>query len=283
MLISAPSDIEDRDIAAVYAAIRRWNVLYGASFASVIVPMHWGEHASSLHGQRPQSTLNQQLVDETDIVLAVFWYRLGSSTGEAVSGTVEELSRAADADKQVAILRCARDVPHDAPLDQQMALRSFLDEMYPKSLILEYLNEHELGRHVDTIATRATTSVYATSRATITGSTGVPGARIVPRIESRQNLTDGASAFLERQWDLVISNVGSEAAWDVNYQLFAVQPGDEPPVEALERRGIRILNPGAEVRLPLLMHPAVPHEVGASVSWNSANGLESDETTVRIY
>ena len=42
---------------------------------------------------RGQGVINEQLVDDADIVLALFDSRLGQATAAAVSGTAEEITR----------------------------------------------------------------------------------------------------------------------------------------------------------------------------------------------
>lgn len=42
-------------------------------------------------GDRPQAIINKQLLEQSDLLVAVFWTRLGSPTGATNSGTVEEI------------------------------------------------------------------------------------------------------------------------------------------------------------------------------------------------
>ncbi len=53
----------------------------------------WETHAVPTSGVRPQSAINDQLVDRCDILIGMFWTKLGTPTGVAVSGTVEEIDR----------------------------------------------------------------------------------------------------------------------------------------------------------------------------------------------
>jgi hypothetical protein len=48
LLVSAPSDVSDEDIATVTKTINRWNVIYGQKAGAVVVPMDW-----KAHGQAP--------------------------------------------------------------------------------------------------------------------------------------------------------------------------------------------------------------------------------------
>ena len=42
-------------------------------------------------GERAQEIINKQLLRDADILVGVFWTRIGTPTGKAVSGTVEEI------------------------------------------------------------------------------------------------------------------------------------------------------------------------------------------------
>jgi hypothetical protein len=71
LLLSGPGDVPLEDIRIVVDAVNRRNAVYGRQFASVVVPIHWSAHAASEHGVRPQASLNRQLVDDCDGVLAL--------------------------------------------------------------------------------------------------------------------------------------------------------------------------------------------------------------------
>jgi hypothetical protein len=42
-------------------------------------------------GDRPQSIINRQIGEDCDLLVGVFWTRIGTATGEYASGTVEEI------------------------------------------------------------------------------------------------------------------------------------------------------------------------------------------------
>lgn len=139
LLVSAPGDLPEEDIRAVFDAVARWNVLYGKPQGATVVPTHWSHHSAAEHGTRPQESLNKQLVEGADILVALFWHRLGSPTGEAESGSVEEIEEATARGAHVGVLRCTRAIPaSDLDADQASRLKAFLEEIRPKSLILEY-------------------------------------------------------------------------------------------------------------------------------------------------
>ncbi len=44
-------------------------------------------------GDRPQGIINEQLVNNCDIFIGIFWGRLGTRTGKTESGSVEEIEK----------------------------------------------------------------------------------------------------------------------------------------------------------------------------------------------
>lgn len=89
VLIASPSDLmEERDAAVV--AINEWNDLHAADGRTVLLPVRWETHAAPETGVRPQASLNHQLVEQCDALIGMFWTKIGTSTGVANSGTVEE-------------------------------------------------------------------------------------------------------------------------------------------------------------------------------------------------
>ncbi len=93
VLIASPSDLRDeRD--RVERTIHRWNALHAAHVGVVLMPVRWETNASAEMGGAAQDLINRQIVDESDVLVGMFWTRLGTPTATNVSGTAEELQRA---------------------------------------------------------------------------------------------------------------------------------------------------------------------------------------------
>jgi len=106
VLIASPSDVpEDRDAAE--SAILAWNAMNRDS-GLALRPVRWERDAVPLQGARPQDLLNSQFVDNCDLGIGIFWTRLGTATGTAASGTVEELDRLETQSKPVLLYFCDR-------------------------------------------------------------------------------------------------------------------------------------------------------------------------------
>jgi hypothetical protein len=105
ILIASPSDVdEERDTAV--RVIQEWNDLYSYSRKVVLLPLRWETHTAPEYGTRPQEIINRAIVDECDLLVGIFWTRIGSPTGSADSGTLEEIERVATAGKPINIIEC---------------------------------------------------------------------------------------------------------------------------------------------------------------------------------
>lgn len=283
LLISAPSDVPAEDIDAVQEATNRWNVIYGPPFGAVVVPMHWKQHSAAKHGNRPQSALNEQLVEKADIVVALFWHRFGSPTGESDSGTLEEIQEAHTRGAYVAILRCARDVPQTADLDQQAKLRAFYESVAPNSLMLDYRDPSELARHIDSILSQAVGRDGALAQRAAT-ATRTP-ADVWPRIESSEELKTDSKGRVKasRRWRLVLSNTGQEPALNVRYRLEPEGDDGELPPVLDDVRTLEVLAPGGEASYTLVMHMGVASQARCIVTWDDAEGEHDNQATLRFF
>ncbi|HEY6419683.1 MAG TPA: hypothetical protein VIX59_11830 [Candidatus Binataceae bacterium] len=121
VLLAAPSDVTEEH-ALVADAINNWNVQLGDGARARIELMNWRTHAHPEAGRRPQASINRQFADRADLVLAIFWRRLGSPTGKAASGTVEEIERARRRGKKVMVyFRQRLSAEKDAPDSREQA------------------------------------------------------------------------------------------------------------------------------------------------------------------
>src|SRR5206468_6654815 len=90
VMIASPSDVpQERRLAR--DVIEEWNAIHAEDRGIVLMPVGWETHSSPEMGDRPQAIINRQLLRNSDLLIAVFWTRLGSPTGAAQSGTVEEI------------------------------------------------------------------------------------------------------------------------------------------------------------------------------------------------
>ncbi len=138
ILIASPSDVEE-EREVVVRVIQEWNDLYSYSRKVVLLPLRWETHAAPEYGTRPQEVINRATVDQCDMLVGIFWTRIGSPTGVAESGTLEEIERAGNAGKPVMLYfsKVAID-PDTIDHVQNEKLRQFKAKSYPMGLIESY-------------------------------------------------------------------------------------------------------------------------------------------------
>src|SRR5580658_9347891 len=92
ILIASPSDMPEEREAATQA-VHDWNDQHAIAESVVLLPVKWETHAMPQAGVRPQAAINRQLVKNSDILVGMFWTKIGTSTGVAESGTAEEIDQ----------------------------------------------------------------------------------------------------------------------------------------------------------------------------------------------
>lgn len=147
ILIASPGDVE-KERNQISNTINDWNCVHSESHEKVLLPVRWETHAKPGAG-RAQELINEQLVKKCDILIGVFWTRLGSPTGEHASGTVEEIEEFLAAGKPVMLYFSGKDIPSDVDLDQLKLLREFKTKMQSRCLFFEYKDLIELKEHIN--------------------------------------------------------------------------------------------------------------------------------------
>jgi nucleoside 2-deoxyribosyltransferase len=170
VMVGSPSDIASA-LSVVREALARWNVMHSEDKGVVFLPLSWQTHSSPELGNSAQTILNRQLITRSDLLIAVFWTRLGTPTAEADSGTVEEILKHIEQGKPVMIYFCERDTPRGTDRDQLEkveAFRSQVEGLYDtfkaddelREKVERHLNE-KLREHSYFAAAHASESVMA--------------------------------------------------------------------------------------------------------------------------
>lgn len=79
VMIASPSDVT-KERAKVVEALAEWNRQNTAERKCVFLPLRWEEDSAARMGCPPQETLNRQLCERSDMLIAIFWTRLGTPT-----------------------------------------------------------------------------------------------------------------------------------------------------------------------------------------------------------
>lgn len=93
VFIASPGDVlEERDV--VESAISRLNISWAPQLNVQIRTLRWESHTHPSAGSDLQTIINEQIGSDYDLLLGIFWSRLGTPTPRASSGAVEEFERA---------------------------------------------------------------------------------------------------------------------------------------------------------------------------------------------
>jgi hypothetical protein len=138
VMVASPGDVEqERRIAR--EVIYDWNSLHSAKTGIILEPIGWETHASPQMGDRPQAIINKQMLKNTDLLIVIFWTRIGTPTGEAESGTVEEIEEHIKEGKPVMIYFSKQPaLLESVDQGQYQKLKVFIDKCKSKGLLFEY-------------------------------------------------------------------------------------------------------------------------------------------------
>ena len=102
VMIASPGDVE-QEREEVRNAIYNWNDINSKNTSMILNPIGWETHGAPEMGDRAQALINKRLLTDCDLLIAVFWTRIGTPTGSYESGTVEEIERHMAEDKPTMI------------------------------------------------------------------------------------------------------------------------------------------------------------------------------------
>jgi hypothetical protein len=111
-------------------------------------PIRWESHAYPASGDRPQAIINKQIVESGDILVGIFGYKLGTPTGTAQSGTIEEIEEFRRAGKYVALYFSTANIPRRADRNQIEALEAYKKERQKDTLYFEFDDASGLREHL---------------------------------------------------------------------------------------------------------------------------------------
>ena len=151
VLIASPSDVAV-ERAIVEEEIARWNSIFATDMKIVLLPVGWERNATPDLSERGQAVINRQL-DGCDLLIGVFWTRIGTPTPEAESGTVEEIERAAAEGKRCIVYFSDKPVsPSSVDKQQYKRLQQYKKELNQRGLTCPYKDisefKEKVSRHI---------------------------------------------------------------------------------------------------------------------------------------
>lgn len=250
VFLASPGDtVEEREAAR--EVIARWNVDHSVAEGVVLIPVGWETDSVPEWGDHPQAILNRQLVDSSDLLIGIFWTRLGTPTATAESGTVEEIERFAASGRPVLLYFCRKSVGiAEIDAGQLTSLREFEANCRDRALYDTYGDSAEFSAKLS----RALSAVVRERLAASGGRGQLPrGQRLStpPRPKQEARLGAHLESHGRNSYRLVLANSGTVDALQVNVEVppeassFSLMT-DELPLD--------VLRPGERVALIASVH-----------------------------
>lgn len=143
VMIASPGDVE-QEREEVRNAIYNWNDINSKNTSMILNPIGWETHGAPEMGDRAQALINKRLLTDCDLLIAVFWTRIGTPTGSYESGTVEEIERHIAEDKPTMIYFSKTPIDYSkVDRDQYDLLMKKKDEWKNKGRIEEFSSLQE--------------------------------------------------------------------------------------------------------------------------------------------
>ena len=138
VMIASPGDVaSERGI--IRDVIYEWNTVHSFARKLVLLPVGWESHASPEMGASPQTIINTQLLDKCDLLVGVFWTRIGTPTTDHPSGTVEEIEKHIATGKPAMLYFSGQPVVIESvDMDQYSKLQEFKESCKSRGLYESY-------------------------------------------------------------------------------------------------------------------------------------------------
>lgn len=161
VMIASPGDVAS-ERAIIRDVIYEWNAVNSISRKIVLLPIGWETHSSPEMGVPAQTIINNQILDKCDLLIGVFWTRIGTPTEHYPSGTAEEIEEHIRSGKPAMLYFSSQPVAIETvDINQVQLLKTFKESCQKRGLYETYdshrdfkdklyrqlqlkVNEHEL-------------------------------------------------------------------------------------------------------------------------------------------
>ena len=176
VMIASPSDVlAERLIAR--ECIHDWNDLHAEERRTVLLPVGWDTHSSPSMDAPPQEVINGQVLEGCDLLLGIFWTRLGTPTADARSGTVEEIERhIARGGKAMLYFSDTPVVPSAIDPTQYAAVQRFFQECRQGALVETYSSHADFREKLRRNLVQTVVRYFPTSGSTLPVTGPAPAA-----------------------------------------------------------------------------------------------------------
>jgi hypothetical protein len=146
VFIASPSDVQlERKI--VSEILDDWNIINSKSKKVVLRSLSWeNDIYSSMSQGRAQEDINKQILEHADLLIGIFWTKIGTPTGNYISGSVEEIEKHIDTGKPTMLFFSDVPVRFDSvDNDQYTKMKEFRKWCMDKGLVNTYESNEEFS------------------------------------------------------------------------------------------------------------------------------------------
>jgi hypothetical protein len=276
VLIASPGDTGDeRD--AVEGNLHGWNAARAEREQVILLPRRWETDSVPRLGGSGQGVINEQLVDDADIVVALFDSRLGQATEAAVSGTAEEIQRAHAAGKPVHVYFSNEPLPRNIDPDQLRLLNDFKTSLQQQGLFGSYADPADLGYQVRN-AIEADLPVLGLGPVELKKASA--HALLTSEYQyDREQYLDGRGKVLyrNRRSRMEVRNTGAVLAKNIRFTLVPLDENEAPSVEGPPQVDIA---PGSSFTYPILWHMGIAAACQITYTWDEDDGEHTSSHSI---
>lgn len=143
VFIASPGDVlKERQI--VRNVLARWNTINAEREKIVLLPVGWETDAAPDFRKSPQENINDNLLQTCDILIGLFWTKIGRASSRYASNTIEEIQQHISERKLSMIYFSCKPIPSDVDTTQLNKLRKFKKQVEKKELYGEFKDEKDL-------------------------------------------------------------------------------------------------------------------------------------------
>ncbi|HEV8449264.1 MAG TPA: hypothetical protein VGQ44_20735 [Gemmatimonadaceae bacterium] len=183
VMIASPGDVP-KERAVVREVVGEWNSTNGSHRNVMLLAVGWETDVAPEMGDAPQSIIDKRILTDADLLVGIFWTRLGTPTASYASGAVEEIEVHLKARKPAMLYFSSAPAPLDA-VDpaQYQALKTFKDSCRSRGLYASYADVEDFRRQFSKdlqIVMNADGVASADAMARPKTTSGVAGASLSP-------------------------------------------------------------------------------------------------------
>ena len=146
VMIASPGDVQaERTI--VREVVTDWNSTNGSHRGTMLLAVGWETDVAPEMGDAPQHIIDNRILTDADLLVGMFWTRLGTPTASYASGAVEEIEEHLKAGKPAMLYFSSAPAPLDSvDPEQYRALKTFRDSCKPRGLFETYADVDDFRR-----------------------------------------------------------------------------------------------------------------------------------------